>query len=202
MSAPARRPLWKLALRALAVVLGATLLAGLVPLRRVAGDGMAPTLRDGDWVWVLPLAPLRGDIVVLDDPLDPGHAVFRRALTGGDTKTRVEEEGVRINGKKVRQKDMGTDGDHRVFQETIWSKPPAVATSWRIRRNKATVRWGAEAVEVPTGHWYLLADDRDYTIDSRMWGPVPETALAGVVRLRVGPADQWRPAVEWLTGTE
>jgi signal peptidase I len=202
MSVPPRRTLKKLAIRGIVLLGSAAILAGLVPLRRVAGDGMAPTLRDGDWVWVLPLEPLRGDIVVLDDPLDPGHAVFRRALTGGDTKTRVEEEGVRINGKKVRQKDMGTDGEHRVFQETIWSKPPAVATSWRIRRNKATVRWGAEPVEVPTDHWYLLADDRDYTLDSRMWGPVPNDALAGVVRLRVGPADEWRPAVEWLTGTE
>ena len=64
------------------------------------------------------------------------------------------------------------------------------------------MRWGADPVDVPTDHWYVLADDRDYTMDSRQWGPVPTAALAGVVRLRLGAGDQWRPPVEWLTGTE
>jgi signal peptidase I len=202
MDKPPRAGRWKLLARLLSALLLLIAVAALLPLRRVAGDAMAPTLRDGDWIWVLPVAPLRGDVVVLDDPLDPGHPVLRRALTGGETKARVDDEGVRVNGKKVRQKEMGTEEGYKVFQETIWSRPPAVATTWRIRRLQRPVRWSSEPTEVPADHWYLLADDRDHAPDSRNWGPVAARRIQGVVRLRVGPADAWRPAVEWLKGTE
>jgi hypothetical protein len=58
-------------------------------------------------------------------------------------------------------------------------------------------------VTVPEGHWYLLAEDRDGALDSRFWGPVPEAAISGVARLRVGGTDAWRPQpVELLLAEE
>lgn len=178
----------KLALVLLLLLLG----AALVPVRRVADDEMSPSLQRGDLVWVLPVQPLRGDVVLLRDPLDPDRTVLRRTLAGAGGKVRWDEGGVRVDGKRVRQSDMGdADGD-AVRKEVIWSKPPARAREWLVRLRRPAVYWARDVVEIPDGHWYLLADDRDRAVDSRWWGPVPQSDLEGVVRFRIGRPDEWR----------
>lgn len=189
-------------LKALILLLALLVAVALLPVRRVADDDMSPNLQRGDLVWVLPVKPLRGDVVVLTDPLDPDHTVLRRTLTDGDTKVVWDDGGARINGKRLRQSDMGMLEGDRLMKEVIWSKPPARAASWLVRLRKPPAPWSADKVAVPEGHWYLLADDRDRAIDSRWWGPVPETALRGVVRLRVGKPDEWRGWIQWLEGWE
>ncbi len=189
-------------LKVLALLALLVIAAAMATVRRVGGDDMRPTLQPGDLVVVLPVQPLRGDIVVLRDPLDPDRRIFRRALTGGDTKVRWDEGGLRVNGKRVRQTDMGElDGDS-VQQEVIWSKPPARAKNWLVLLRKPAAFWTSDTVEVPEEHWYLLADDRDRAMDSRWWGPVPGSAIDGVVRLRVGPKDTWRGVFEVQRGWE
>jgi len=184
-----RRWMWLVSM-----LVGMALLCALVPLRRVAGDEMAWTLRDGDLVWVIPARIRRGDVVMLSDPLDSTRLIFRRAVADGGQKVRYDVDGLRINGKRIRQTEMGRDQDHRVVKEVLWSSPPARPNRWfpRYTRQK-TVRWALpEKVEVPDGHWFLLADDRDGSLDSRWWGPIPEGDIQGVIRLRFGEADIWR----------
>ena len=174
----------------------------LLPVRRIADDEMSPNLRRGDLVWVLPLAPLRGDLVVLRDPLDPDQRIVRRTLTGGGTKVSWDESGVRVNSKRVRQSDMGDEDGDAIQEELIWSKPPARERKWRVRQRRPLPVWPQEAVEVPEASWYLLADDRDRALDSRSWGPVPAAELDGVIRLRLGPPDPWRGWISWEEGWE
>jgi len=189
-------------LKALLVSLALLLGAALVPMRRVQDDSMRPNLQRGDLVWVLPVQPLRGDVVAVADPLDPAHTVLRRTIVDGGGKIAWDDGGLRVSGKRMRQSDMGmADGD-RVFEELLWSKPPARAWKWRVLLRKPPTTWLSGQVEVPDAHWYLLADDRDRATDSRWWGPVPATAVRGVVRLRVGRPDAWRGWVQWLKGWE
>jgi len=184
--------------------LGLALLAGILPVRTVAGEEMSPTIRSGDLVWALPgLEIRRGDVVVLKDPLDPSRTVLRRAIGPGGTKVRFSDDGVRVDNKRLRIKDMGERDGYGVYQETLWSKPPARAVEWLTRRRRdPPVTWEADPVDVPDGHWYLLADDRDNALDSRWWGPIPTDHIQGVVRLRYGAADIWRAQLEVLQGTE
>ena len=185
-------------------LLGVTLCSGLLLARTVDGDEMSPSIRSGDVVWILPgLDILQGDVVVLQDPLDPERTVLRRAIAGGGTTVRFTNDGIRVDSKRLRQKDMGSLDGYAVHQETLWSKPPARATEWLIRRRRdPSVQWAAEPVDVPEDHWYLLADDRDDAVDSRWWGPVPVASIRGVVRLRYGPPDPWRDRLVLLKGTE
>ena len=37
-------------------------------------------------------------------------------------------------------------------------------------------------VTVPAGHWYVVADNRGASSDSRVWGPVPTQAILGKVQ--------------------
>jgi signal peptidase I len=179
-----------------------TILAALVvllPLRTVGSDEMAWTLQQGDLVWIVPGETFKGDIVLLDDPLDPGRTVLRRVIAMAGDKVRYEDGGLRVNGKRIRQSDMGARDAAQVFKEVIWSRPPARATNWLVQRVQRPVLWElTDPVEVPAGHVYLMADSRDEAVDSRWWGPVPADTLHGVVRARYGEADDWRGAIQWL----
>lgn len=185
--------------------LAALLLVGLAlagaaaaSVRIVGSDEMSPSIKAGEHVVIVPLAPIRGDVVALLDPLDPARTVLRRAIAGAGQRVTYENGELRVDVKRVRQKEMNQLEAERVTQETMWSKPPARANTWLLRYRKEGVKWKAEPVLVPDGSWYLLADDRDGSLDSRWWGPIPEARLKGVVRLRWGQADLWRPAVEIL----
>lgn len=185
-------------LGALGLLLALMGLGAVATARTVASAEMSPELKPGDTVWLLPLPVIRGDLVALRDPLDPERVVLRRAIAGPGQKVRYEDGQIRIEVKLVRQKDMGQEGAVRFLEETMWSKPPARANTWVIQRQSPDVAWEHDAYTVPEGSWYLLADDRDRALDSRWWGPIPESDFLGVVRLRYGPADAWRPGVEIL----
>lgn len=184
----------------LALALGALLLSGAAAatVRRVGSDEMYPSIKAGEHVVIVPLKPIRGDVVALADPLDPARTVLRRAIAGGGQRVTYENGEIRVDVKRIRQKEMNLLEAERITQETMWSKPPARANNWLLRYRKEGVKWKAPAVLVPEGSWYLLADDRDGSLDSRWWGPIREDQLQGVVRLRWGEADTWRPAFEIL----
>lgn len=189
--------LLRLLRRLLPFAAGLTLLllvAALVPMRTVDGTEMMWSLQPGDRVWILPDRVRKADIVLLEDPLEPGRMVLRRAVAEAGQKVRIEDNSVRINGKRIRQVEMGTDGDHRVQKEVIWSKPPARANPYFVRLLTEPTRYELGGkIEVPEGHWFLLADDRDGALDSRWWGPIPESAIQGVVRAHYTPVpDAWR----------
>ena len=185
-------------LAALLLVMAALTGAALASVRQVGNDEMSPSIKAGEHVLIVPLAPIRGDVVALPDPLDPGRIVLRRVIAGGGQRVTYENGELRVDVKRVRQKEMNLLEAERITQETMWSKPPARANTWLLRYRKEGVKWSADPVLVPDGSWYLLADDRDGSLDSRWWGPIPEDHFKGVVRLRWGQADLWRPAVEIL----
>jgi signal peptidase I len=168
--------------------------------RRVADSEMAVSIREGDWVWILPVAVRKGDVVALPNPLDPSKTVLRRAVAGpGETVLYDRNGAVKVGAKRIRQKEMGSEGDWKVVEENIWSKPPARSIIWRIVRKKMPILWEMKSgIEVPEGHWFLLADNRDGAVDSRWWGPLPESSFSGAVRLRLGPKDRWRGHAELM----
>jgi len=182
------------------------LIATVVPIAgatRVVGDDMAPSIMDGDRVWVVPgIEPLPGDVVVIEDPMDPSHTILRRVMgIGGQTIT-YDEDTIRVGKRRLRKKAMGDAQEHLVAQEILWAKKPEVGHAWLTRQvaHPAT-HWAAEPVMVAEDELYLLADDRDAAIDSRWWGPVPRSAIQGVVRLRWGAEHTWRSTWEWMKGT-
>lgn len=185
----------KLVARLLGVVLAVAAVAAIVPMRSVAGDDMQWTVQPGDLVWILPDRVRKADVVLVDDPLDPGRRVLRRVIAAPGERVRIDDSGVRVNGKRIRQTEMGEADGHRVRKEVIWSRPPARANPYFTQLVIPEVAWSSPGVvEVPEGHWYVLADRRDQGVDSRWWGPVPESAIHGVVRLRYGPTNTWREA--------
>jgi signal peptidase I len=191
-------------LRSLGWILGVLLGLSLALLgmfgRRVVGEDMAHSLSPGDWVWVVPDRVRRADVVALTDPLDPSKTVLRRVVAGPGQLVSFDEGGLRVDHKRLRQEEMGDLAGYKVRKETIWSRPPARANEYLLRVDPEGASFRATGeVKVPEGHWFVLADDRDRAVDSRWWGPVPEGAIKGVIRARLGVTDVWRsPASLWI----
>lgn len=147
-------------------LVAAGLAAGLtLDVKRVAGNSMAPALHPGDLVlvarlprgapaWLPRLWLRRGSVVVLSPPRDYGLAV-KRIVGLPDERVRIADGGVRVNGSPMKE--------------------PYLAAPERLTEN----RW--QETRVPPGHFFVLGDNRTAASDSRVWGPIPRSALRGIV---------------------
>ncbi|MBO85508.1 MAG: signal peptidase I [Deltaproteobacteria bacterium] len=179
--------------KGLGILLAVTVLVGLIPVRQVRGDDMLWSIQPGDFIWIVPDRVRKADVVLVTNPLDSDRKVLRRVVAGPGDRVRVDDSSVRVNGKRIRQTEMGDRPGHRIRKEVIWSRPPARANPYFTQLVIPEVPWSTPGVvEVPEGHWYLLADRRDRGVDSRWWGPVSESVIEGVVRMQAGPTNTWR----------
>lgn len=143
------------------VVLAAgTRLLAVEPLH-VDSVSMAPTLQAGDRVLVEKIslrfaAPSRGDIVVFEHELGAGLAVKRVVGLAGD-EVGLEDGVLVVNGEPADERYVDLA---RV--EGVYFGP----------------------VEVPEGTVFVMGDNRAESIDSRTYGAVPLSDLAGRVVLR------------------
>lgn len=171
----------------LAALLGVVLLA-VVLLRvfvfesfYITSDSMASTLKSGDRVIVNKLSSGsadRGDIVVFNrpatDPTDSDDDLVKRvvALEG---ETIVFSQGRVFIGELLLvepylPEGSATDGPsgNRFFDACVNQISAASCT-------------------VAPGHVYVLGDSRNFSFDSRFFGPVPKNSIVGGVILRVWP---------------
>jgi signal peptidase I len=168
----------------------------------VYGDDMSPSIMAGDRVWAVPSDEISaGDVVILADPLNSSTMLLRRVLAIAGQSISFKENVIRVDKRRLRAKAMGDMGTYLVTKETLWAKKPAVGTEWLVRHQaEPSSLWSADPVEVPDGHVFLLADDRDHALDSRWWGPVRTQHIRAVVRVRYGGAHTWRSKWEWMVG--
>lgn len=109
----------------------------------------------------------RGDIVIFRSPETPEIDLIKRCVAiGGDTVQLVDKQ-LLINGEAVDDDGFAIHRDPRVFPPDSPYGPDA-----RARDNFGPL-------EVPENHLFCLGDNRDYSYDSRYWGPVPEHYVKG-----------------------
>ncbi len=143
---------------------------------------MAPSLLAGDLVVILPTVPRQGDVVAVVDPLDPSRWTLRRVETIGGA-IRYDDGVYYPAGDEPQVIEMGRD-----IEQVVRAEGPHL-----VRLAPRAVRWSLDEMGVPDDAAFLGADARDAALDSRWWGPVPLTAVQGVVALRIGAARHpWR----------
>lgn len=138
----------------------------LLNLSVVRGRSMAPGIRDGDRIlvepWLLTVGPVqRGDVVVLQSPLEPDLDYIKRV--------------VGLPGEEVL-----------VLGASVWIDGELLEEPYAIPDHLGGQHW----VHVPEGHYYVLGDNRPRSCDSREFGLVPASELKGRVRWRVWPPDR------------
>ena len=169
-SAPRVRSAWRWPLAALLVAAAAAGLVraeGIRPVRIVSGS-MVPAVGVGDWIVVRnhDRDARRGEIVLFRFPLGTtGQAIKRVVAVGGD-RVAIAAHSVTVNSQVI----------------TIAGAPSATATGSRVET-------------VPAGSVFLLGDNAAHSIDSRSFGPIPETELIGRVMVVIPAWSQWAAAV-------
>ena len=129
-------------------------------------------------------APRRGDVVVFKFPENPRRDFIKRCIgLAGDT-IEMREKRLYLNGE-LQDEPYVVHKDPLVYKDL-----PGVPPRNRIRDNFGPFT-------VPEGTIFCLGDNRDNSLDSRFWGPVPLTYLKGRAVLIYWSYEAGRDAWEW-----
>ncbi len=133
----------------------------------VSGSSMEPTFSDGNYLLVDELsydfrAPERGEVVVFKYPGDPSSYFIKRIIG-------LPGETVNIrNGNVSVTNAQGTE----MLNESYTLKNDTTTNMERT---------------LGKGEYFVMGDNRNFSFDSRSWGPVPTKDIVGVVRFRLWP---------------
>lgn len=138
----------------------------------------------------------RGDVIVFRYPPRPSVDYIKRVVgLPGDEVSYLNKQ-LSINGQLVKRNTLPEFFDEsamryfKQFDEALGEKPHALiqdderpmfisgADQFAYREN---CRYSVEGVvcKVPPGHYFMMGDNRDNSLDSRYWGFVPDANIVG-----------------------
>lgn len=151
------------------VLLAAVAVTAVRPLAmetlRVTSGSMAPSLLAGDRVLVNKLTydfdeVRRGDIIAFEDPERPGQVAIKRVVALPKDTITIHAGTLLVNGRQQRE-------------------------DYLTNRPTGADFYGPTVV--PSGHLFVLGDNRSQSVDSRFSGPISAEDLLGQVIARVWP---------------
>jgi len=191
----------------LAIVLGTRQL--VAEAFRIPSGSMEPTLLVGDWLFVNKLRfgphipftshslpgyarPQRGDVIVFTSPpqdmtirISPEQVtptlVKRIVAVAGDTIL-MRQGQLMVNGTVVASPNLF------VLPDSLADQPQAIF-GWQHQIEVRASRFGLPVpapslhgwgpLVVPAGTFFMMGDNRDNSVDSRYYGPVPRANVLG-----------------------
>jgi signal peptidase I len=155
-----------------AAVLSVILILYVISPFKIQGYSMAPVLEPGERIIILKLSLKKNDlrrfdIVVLDKPNDPGRKIIKRIVGLPGETIAVRENSVTIDGRALAQPFLKRDGRGPI---TAFQQDPLV---------------------IPPDYYFVIGDNRDRSIDSRMFGPVHRQHILGKAILRYWPPSRF-----------
>ncbi len=153
---------------------------------KIPSASMLPTLQIGDYLLVNKLRyalrlpggrgpllhysePRPGDVIVFRDARDPNADYVKRVVAVAGEVVEIRDKEVLVNG---RPREI----------------PSAYFTErWYVHPNGPRDNFGP--TRVPSGHVFVLGDNRDQSVDSRYWGFVDVNDVEGKALLVYWSAD-------------
>jgi signal peptidase I len=113
--------------------------------------------------------PERGDVIVFKAPLNARFDYIKRIIGLPGEKIAIKDGVIFIDGQKLKEKYLPED---------IFTR------SGRVFKDGKTI-------EIPEDNFIVMGDNRNYSSDSRDWGPVPRKNVVGRVWVRYWPFDSF-----------
>jgi len=179
---------------------------------RIPSGSMMPTLLVGDFILVdkhsyglrMPVwqnritrgePPKRGDVVVFRFPRDESQDYIKRVVGLPGDRISYYNRRLKINGQalKVEQDGIyqglgdlnnlvGASGCDRAGANCQVQFEEMGESRYTVMNNpRMSIGIDGEYI-VPSGHYFVMGDNRDHSNDSRIWGFVPEENLVGKAR--------------------
>lgn len=132
---------------------------------KIPSGAMKPTLMPGDHILVRKGLAVKdgvqkGDIVVFPYPEDPSKSFIKRVIGLGGQRIEVKEKNVIINNE-------------------IIGEPYKIHMDSRDIPEHHSTRDNMPSVVIPDDSVFLMGDNRDNSHDSRFWGTVKKSSIAG-----------------------
>jgi signal peptidase I len=188
---------WTTSLQSLlvTVVIAVFVISFIVQAFQIPSESMENTLLIGDYLlvdkfrygggsfgdWMMPYRRVkRGDIIVFRYPVNPTQHFVKRVIGVPGDHVRLIDRRVYINGTPLQEPYVRyTSLVHEVFRDEFPRLNVPVAGlegAWWLQMQKL-VEDGQ--LIVPQGHYFVLGDNRDESLDSRYWGFVPRENVIG-----------------------
>lgn len=140
--------------------------------------------------------PQRGDVMVFKYPKDPSLDYIKRVIGVPGDKITYKNKRLTVNGKEVSYESLPDylDEEHLTYSKQYLEKlPGATHRILNDERAPAYVQnpdafpmhelcsYNLEGFSctVPSGHYFMMGDNRDNSLDSRYWGFVPDKNIVG-----------------------
>lgn len=140
--------------------------------------------------------PQRGDVMVFRYPPKPSLDYIKRVVGVPGDEVAYLNKKLTINGKPVPKASLPEFFDEDVmryfkqYEETFDTRRfrllndddrPAFVAGAEDFPFKRNCRYSVEGVvcKVPEGHYFMMGDNRDNSLDSRYWGFVPDRNIVG-----------------------
>jgi signal peptidase I len=141
-------------------------------------------------------APQRGDVMVFRYPPKPSLDYIKRVVGVPGDEVAYLNKKLTINGQPVPRQPLSDFFDEdamlyfKQFEEVLGGhhhrilnddNRPAFIPGADDFQNKQNCRYSVEGVvcKVPEGHYFMMGDNRDNSLDSRYWGFVPDRNIVG-----------------------
>ncbi len=164
---------------------------------KIPTSSMEPTLLVGDHLlvnkfvfggtgaWYETLLPYRqisrGDIVVFKFPYDDHIHYVKRVIGLPGDRVHIEDQQVYVNGEPLDEPYKVHGGPYSSYENNF---PP---THPNFSLINVRPEWAYEILRhvendelvVPEGRYFVLGDNRDFSLDSRFWGFVDRDSIMG-----------------------
>jgi len=177
------------------VVIAAFVMTFIVQAFEIPSESMEDTLLIGDYLLVdkidfanggfwTPLMPYkkiqRGDIIVFRYPVHPQQHFVKRVIGVPGDRVHLSNGQVYVNGQPTIEPYVIHHATQRNYYRddfpTTRYIDGNVDSHWWIQMRKLIEDGN---LIVPEGHYFVLGDNRDESLDSRYWGFVPRENIVG-----------------------
>lgn len=139
----------------------------------VKGESMEPNFHDGDYLIVDQLSyhfrdPQRGEVVVLTYDFSSQHYIKRIIGLPGE-RIEISQENVIIY-----QED-----EKLILDESVYLPSSVISTP------------DGFSLELSQDEYFVMGDNRLFSVDSRRWGPAKRSGILGRALIRTWPPAAW-----------